>query len=96
MRAGGQSSIPIDEFQMMIAEYGMYFGYEGMKAVLDDKMSMEQMTWQLVAARKVRSGFMYDISRSVLSAVGAVQTKNPSSTFKSMNNDLLKNSKADV
>lgn len=85
----------IDDQHMLIAEYGMYFGYPGMKAILDDEIQLDQVIWQILAARKIRSGIMYDISGAVLAATASVNTDNPSKTYKELTKQMFNNSKAD-
>lgn len=80
---------------MFIAEYGMYFGYEGMRALLDDEIQLDQVMWQLLAARKVRSGIMYDISNAVLAATASVGAKNPTAAYKKLTKEMARDSKAD-
>lgn len=88
--------VPIDEYQMFIAEYGLYFGYVGMQAILNDDISLEDIMWQVLAARKVRSGMTYDMAKAVYAGAVASTTENQPSTFKELTKEMITNSKADA
>jgi len=43
-----------------LAEFGYYFGWDGIKAVIDDVITLEQMKMLIDGARKIHSSEMID------------------------------------
>lgn len=87
----------VNDVWLFLAEFGYYFGWEGIKAVREDKnFTMDEAVKLIKGARKVWSAKVYD--HATASFIGSVsgQSKKPSQTFKKATTDLVKNSKADV
>ena len=67
---------------MEIAEFGGYFGYAGIEAILNDEIDREVVQMLIAAQRKVWASQALDIAQGAFIAAGAAQSKSPSQTFK--------------
>lgn len=85
----------VDENWLFIAEFGFYFGWDGVRAILNNEITMDVANILLTGARKVWSGHLYD--HATASFIGSIssQTKKPSQTFKKATRDMLKQARAD-
>lgn len=89
-------SVKVDDFQLTIAEFGIYYGWDAVKDVLDNKIDGETMMWLLVSARKVAMRHRYfNAQTSMIGAVSA-NSKNVKKTFTKLTEDFIKKSKADL
>jgi hypothetical protein len=95
-RAKHESGVKIDDEQLFIAEFGKHYGFEGIRAILNDEIDGQTATWLLVAARKVDHRRLYDNARATFIGAGSVQSKKPADTFASLTKNLIKEMKADT
>lgn len=86
----------INSSWLFLAEFGYYFGYEGIKAIKDNDLTMEEADMLLGGARKVWSGQLYDNASATLIATASAHSKKPSATFKKATSALSRMSKADI
>lgn len=100
--------VKVDENWLFIAEFGYYYGWDGIEAIRGTGckihgdgelackcLTMEEAATLLAGARKVWKGHLYD--RAYASFIGAVsaKVKSPTTQFKKMVKDMIKQSKAD-
>jgi len=88
-------TIKVDDYHLTIAEFGKYYGWGGVSAILNNEINSETMAWLLVAARKISKITEYNNAKS--SFIGSVssQSKSPSKTFNELTSDLIRSAKAD-
>lgn len=67
----------------LLAEFGYYYGYEGIKAVRENEIEIEAFNDLLAGARKVWAGKVLDLSTSIYTAVAATKSKKPNNVFNS-------------
>lgn len=80
---------------LLTAEFGYYYGYAAIEAILENKITMDQVAKLLAGARKLQSKATYNMAHATFIGSGAVNSKNPSAAFKKLTKDLLKDSEAD-
>ena len=86
--AGQKSSLP-DE-NLMVAEFGIMYGWGAIEAVLEDKIDTRTMLWLLEAGKQVISINRYNDTQARFIAHAASQSKEPSKTFKSLTEKMKK------
>jgi hypothetical protein len=85
----------VNDSWLFLAEFGYYFGWDGIQAIRTDSICIEEAEALLIGARKVWNGKVYDqASASFIGSVSA-QSKRPAQTFKKITTGLLKSTKAD-
>lgn len=78
------------------AEFGYYFGYDGIRAIKNNEITLDEVHVLLASARKVWYSKVVDSSHGVVVANVAAQSKNVSSTFSKGMNTFVKKMKVDV
>jgi len=73
-----------------IAEFGLYFGWEAIMAVLSDEISIELMETLLTSARKIDTKHDYKNAESAFLAFISANQKNPAESFKQNTKAYLK------
>jgi hypothetical protein len=86
----------VDNEWLMLAEFGYYYGWNAIQAVLDNKIDGDTMTMLLAGARKLDTRNVYDNARAGFIANYSVQAKNPVSAFSKATKQLTRNMKADI
>lgn len=94
-RERSEKLLKVDDEMILVAEFGMYYGYAAVQAVLNDEIDIHQMLWLVEAARKVDARDQYNLAVAVFTAVGSTNSKDPSKTFASSTKALLKRMRAD-
>jgi hypothetical protein len=90
-------STKVEQEWLFVAEFGLYFGWQGVEAVMNDNdLTPEKMNKLLAAARKVQAGHLYDQASVTFYGALSAQSKKPGLTFKKLTKDMLKQSKADM
>jgi hypothetical protein len=74
--------VELDNEWMFIAEFGYYFGYEGIRAILDNEIDLSTAKYLLDAARKVWFSKAADMAHGSFIAAAAAQSKKPAAAFK--------------
>jgi len=65
-----------------MAEFGYFFGWQGIKDVfIDGKMSLANAQILLAGARKVHFSHVFDHAHATMIATASPHTKHPGSTF---------------
>jgi hypothetical protein len=86
----------LTEENLLIAEFGMFYGYEAMRDAMSDEISANEFTWLLEAARRVDARNQYNLSAAVFTAVATANAKKPAAEFKKNTAHYLKAAKADA
>lgn len=91
-----EKTIKIDPEQYTLAEFGIYYGWSGIKAVLNNEIDGETMAYLIAGGRKVHSRMVYD--QSLASFIGAASSKGkkPVTLFNKLTKNILKNSRPDL
>lgn len=63
----------------LVAEFGYYFGWSGVEAVMNNDIDIGVFNNLLAGARKVWYGRVLDLSAMTYTSVGATKTKKPKS-----------------
>lgn len=96
-RASSRSTTPkIDAEHLVIAEFGMYFGWGGIEAIFNDAISGDTMEWLLEAARRVDIRNQFNGASGTFTAVASANAKHPSQAFKANTREYAKGMKADA
>lgn len=74
-------SVKVDDEWKMVAEFGYYFGYTGISAILNDDIDLEVAQKLLAGARKVHFSHVVDASIATQVAVASTKSKHPSSVM---------------
>jgi hypothetical protein len=74
----------------------MLYGYEGIRAILNNEIDSDTAVWLLLAGRKMESLNQYKRTQAAFIGAAASKAKKPSSAFKKSTDKMLKNSKADI
>lgn len=90
-----EDAIKVDDNWMFIGEFGYYYGWEGVLAILDNQIDFDTAQLLLQASRKVWAGKVYDMGRANFIGAAAARTKKPVDTFNKNTKDLLKDSRPD-
>lgn len=85
----------LTEENLLIAEFGMLYGYEAMRAAMSDDISADEFSWLLDAGRRLDARNQYNLSAAVFTAVASANGKKPSADFKKNAAHYLKLAKAD-
>lgn len=83
----------IEPEEMLVAEFGYYYGWEGVEAILTNRISTSTMMKLLKGARKVWYSKLIDSSIATYTATGAVNSKNPKKTMKDGLRGFMKEAK---
>lgn len=82
------SKVTLDENQMFIAEFGFYYGWGGVQAILSDSIELSTAVWLLEAARRLENKYIYNIALGNYIGSGSVNSANPPETFKKLTDSL--------
>lgn len=91
-----RESTEIDEEQLFIAEFGKHYGYEGIRAILNNEIDSETAVWLLLAGRKLDHMSQFKAAQAAFIGAAASKAKKPSSAFKKATEKFLKLAKADL
>lgn len=94
-KAKTKGALPVDDFWLILAEFGRVYGWEAYKAARDDEIGLEEMMTLVEANRKIEHLDLYKNSLASFIGSGSAQTKRPSSTFKKLTNKFINKAKAD-
>lgn len=76
------SEIKVDSEWLAIAEFGSYFGYAGIEAILNNEIDIEMVQMLIAGQRKVWASQVVDMAQAVMIGAGSAQSKKPGTTFK--------------
>jgi hypothetical protein len=91
-----REAIQIDQEQMFIAEFGKHYGFEGVRAILNNEIDADTAAWLLLAARKVDSKTLYQNAQAVFVGTASSKSKKPSQAFKKATDKIIKHAQADL
>jgi hypothetical protein len=89
-RAKQREQNALDEEWVAIAEFGMYFGWDGVQAVLKDEITSAEMEVLLKSARKIVTRDVYKQAESTFIAMISANQKDAVSAFKQNTKSYLK------
>lgn len=89
------NKIKISSTWLYLAEFGYYFGWQGVQAIRNNELTIEEADMLLVGARKIWRGHTYDNASAVFIGAGSANSKKPKQTFVKATRELLKSTKAD-
>jgi hypothetical protein len=89
-------SIKVDEFDLLVAEFGMFYGYTAVLTVLNDDITLADMLRLLEAARRVDARNQYNQAAAVFTAVASANSKRPAAAFNANSRSYVKRMKADA
>jgi hypothetical protein len=95
LEKNNKERVKVEPEHLMIAEFGKHYGYGGIEAIFEGKITSEQMAWLLSAARKVDSARMYDAAQTSFIGAASAQAKNPGNAFEKMTSRLKTLMKSD-
>lgn len=95
IRQSSETILKVSEEQMFIAEFGIHFGFEGIRSILRNEIDMETAAWLMVSARKVGYAKMYENSQAAFIGAVSARSKRPGSFFESATKKIKKLMKAD-
>lgn len=91
-----REAVQVDEEQLLIAEFGTLYGYEGIRAILNNEIDSDTVIWLLLAGRKMEHMAQFKRSQAAFIGAAASKAKKPSQAFKKATEKLLKNAKAEI
>jgi hypothetical protein len=81
----------VDPEWMFIAEFGGYFGYSGVEALLQNKITLPEAEVLIDGQRKIWDKRMYDIAEATFASSAASQSgKKAGSVFQQMTRRFIK------
>lgn len=89
-------STKVDENWLFIAEFGYYYGWQGVKAILDNEITMDVANILLAGARKVWAGHLYDHASAAFIGSISAQSKKPNQTFAKATKNLIREARANI
>jgi hypothetical protein len=96
-RAAKRETAPkITDEHLAIAEFGVLYGWEAVRAVLSDEVSADEFAWLLDAGRRVKAREAYNSASGTFTAVASANAKKPASAFKTNAAHMLSAAKADA
>lgn len=95
-RALEDAQIKISEEAMLIAELGLMYGYEAVRAARSDQIPLEDVQWLVLAGRKVEARHEYNNASAMFTAVASANAKTPAKTFKQSTKQYIKIMRADI
>lgn len=88
--------IKIDPEQLYLAEFGKLYGFEAIKAVLNNEIDSETMAYLVEAGRRLRYQDIYEMAQCVLIGTVSASAKKPSSAFEKATSGLRRAMRADL
>lgn len=89
--------IKVSPEELFIAEFGYYYGWNGMLAILNNEITMDDANILLTGARKVWNAHMIDTASIMFTASAAAQSGKKAKQVMSKGlKDFIKQAKADV
>ena len=89
----GSKSPKVDPEWMIISEFGYYFGYPGVKAILSNEITTAEMMQLILGSRKLYNIMILDHANAARAAEASLKTKNPNKTYKEMLKEYIAGAK---
>lgn len=80
----------LDPEWFFVAEFGHYFGWDGVQSILDDEIDLETANLLLTGARKVRYQHLVDDAVATQVAIASANSKKPKQTFNKGMSEFVK------
>lgn len=94
-KASTEGAMPVDLEWMIVAEWLRLAGWDGYMAFKQDEITLAEVLTIIEANRKIEARKTFeDMQSSFVGAISA-QTKKPTSTFKSLTKNIIKQTKVD-
>lgn len=89
--------VKVSPEELFIAEFGYYYGWEGVVALVNNQVSMTDANTLLTGARKVWNAKMVDVASAVFTASAAAQSgKRAKQIMNKGLKEFIKQAKADL
>lgn len=89
-----QTNSNVDPEWMIIAEFGGYFGYDGIRAIMNNEIDLDVVEVLVESKRKIWDKQMLDIAEATLASAAAAQSgKKAGSVFQSLTKRFIKGMK---
>lgn len=95
IEAKTSESIKVDPEWMLLAEFGLMYGWQALLDAKQDRITGAEMMSLLMAGRKVQAGYQYDMTLASFIGSIAAKAKNPGSQFGKLTKQMLKKAQAD-
>lgn len=100
-QASTQGAYPVDQEWLLLAEFGMKFGWQAYLDAKNDATDEEgnlivtgaEMLTLIEASRKIEWAAIFNDARTSLIGAGSAQSRKPSQTFRSLTKDIVKNTR---
>lgn len=100
-QASTQGAYPVDQEWLLLAEFGMKFGWQAYLDAKNDAVDKDgnlivtgaEMLTLIEASRKIEWAAIFNDARASLIGAGSANSKKPSQTFKSLTKDIVKNTR---
>lgn len=89
------ADIKVEPEWLEIAEFGGYFGYDGIQAILNNEIEIEVVRMLLAAQRKVWASQLVDRANVAFIASVSAQSKRPTNTFKKAMKNIIARTKVE-
>lgn len=73
---------------LLIAQFGMLYGWDAIMAVLNGKIDLETMLWLIEAGQKITKIDNYENIKGMLIANLSAKAKDPNSSFMTMTKEI--------
>lgn len=88
-------AMPVDIGWMLLGEFGLAYGWDAYVAAKNDDIDIAEMLTLIEVSRRINSRKMFDDAQTSFIGAVSAQTKKPSSTFKKLTKQIIKNTKVD-
>lgn len=74
--------LKVEPEYFIMAEFGYYFGYDGIRAIVNNELELAQVNQLSMASRKIWRRQQADIAEAMFIAAASAKAKKPSTAFK--------------
>ena len=89
------SAIKVDDYWLLLAEFGMAFGWQAYKDAVEDKIDAPTMMTLVEASRRIKASERLHQAEASFIGSASAQTKSPSQTFTKLTKRLSNMTKVD-
>ena len=80
-KARHENKLKVDPEWFFIAEFGSFYGWEGVKTILNNEVDIDTANMLLLGARKVRAQHIIEDAVASQVAFSSAQSRTPKKTF---------------
>jgi hypothetical protein len=95
-RKANDEKLKVDPEWLALAEFGYYYGWDAIQAVLSNEIDGETLVMLLQGARKLEARRFYDNAKASFIGGASANSKKPSQTFTKAVKGIEKSMKADI